>query len=109
MIIATCHVCTYRRITVVAAVNIATTRNCYKTDNLLESSLAVLALITDPSWVADTCPSDTLPRQAVFITRICRGGVCEEHKVEQNIQQQVSVDTPQSAVSALPDPLRSAV
>lgn len=66
--------------------------------HLLEPPLAVLALVSDPSSIADAGSVDTFSREAALVARFRRGGVSEQHEVKQNVHQQVSVDAPQVAV-----------
>lgn len=66
--------------------------------HLLEPPLAVLALVSDPSSIADAGSVDTFSREAALVARFRRGGVSEQHEVKQNVHHQVSVDAPQVAV-----------
>lgn len=66
--------------------------------HLLEPPLAVLALVSNPSSVTDAGSVYAFSREAILVTRSRRGGVSEQDKVKQNIDHQVSVDTPQVAV-----------
>ena len=50
--------------------------------DLLESSLTVLTLVSDPALVTDAGTIDTFPREAVFVTRLRRRGFREEHQVK---------------------------
>lgn len=68
--------------------------------DLLEPSLAVLALVSDPSSVAHARPVDTFPGEAALVARLAGGGVRRQHQVEQHARQQVSVDGPHGAVAA---------
>lgn len=68
--------------------------------SLLESSLAVLALISDPSLIAHARPVDTFPGWTALVARFGRGSVREEDQVKEHIQQQVSVQPSQLAASA---------
>lgn len=67
---------------------------------LLESSLAVLALISDPSLIAHARPVDTFPGRTALVARFGRRGVRGEDQVEQHVQQQVSVQTSQLAAAS---------
>lgn len=58
----------------------------------------MLALVSNPSSVADAGSIYAFSRETVLVARFGRRGVSEEHKVKQNIHRQVSVDTPQIAV-----------
>lgn len=66
--------------------------------HLLESPLAVLALVSNPSSITDAGSVDTFAGETILVARFCRRCVSEEDQVKQNTHHQVSVDAPQFAV-----------
>lgn len=68
------------------------------TGHLLEPPLTVVALVSNPSSVTDAGSVNTFPGETILVAGFRRRGVGEQHKVKQNIDHQVSVDTPQIAV-----------
>ena len=60
--------------------------------DLLESSLTMLTLVSDPALVTDAGTIDTFPREAVFVACFRRRGFREEHQVKYKECHQTSSD-----------------
>lgn len=66
--------------------------------HLLESPLAVLTLVSNPSSITDAGSVYTFSGETILVARFRRRGVSEEDQVKQNTDHQVSVDAPHIAV-----------
>lgn len=73
---------------------VSTTSDVKDLGHLLEPALAVLAQLSHPSSLADAGAVQAFPREAALVARLGRGGVSEQDEAKQNIDRQVSAESP---------------